>query len=266
MDREILSFFNLHSMPFTKEIDTTDFMDFRSANFVYTSLQSLVQTKGLGVLTGKSGTGKSCLIRKIFANLNPGLFKPLYICHCSVSLDDFYSHLAVKIGVEPHGRKGAMFRKIKDRILTLANNSKIHPFLVIDEAHRLRNDILQEIRLLQNFEIDSLNALTILLCGQPSLEYKFTLSILESLVNSITYYLKLDGLKEEETYSYIENRISKSGNTAPIFTKNAMKQIHNASAGILRSINNIANASLIKAFQMKSQQVEAEHVNMVISR
>lgn len=266
MDREALSFFNLQSIPFSKEISVSDFMDFGSADFTYKSLLSLINTKGVGVLTGKSGTGKSCLIRKIFDGLNRGLYKPIYICHTSVSLIEFYSHLSVSLGIEPVGRRSAMFRMIKERVISLNKNNKVHPFLVIDEAHLLKNDILQELRLLLNFEIDSLNAITILLCGQPSLEYKFSLSILEPLVNSITYFLKLDGLKEEETYTYIESRISKTGNSGVLFTKNAMKLIHSASAGILRTINNISNASLIKAFQMKSQTVEAEHVNMVISR
>ena len=266
MNKEILSFYNLETIPFTKEIDPVDFVDFPSYDYAYKLLLSLIETRGIGVLIGKSGSGKSCLIRKIFCGLNKGLYKPIYICHSSVSLEEFYFHLAMCLGVDPVGRKAVKFRKIKDRILALNKNSKIHPVLVIDEADRLRNDILQDLRLLLNYEIDSFNALTVLLCGQPSLEHKFSLSILEPLVNSITYSAYLDGLKEEETYSYIENRISKTGNNPTIFTKNAMKQIHNASGGILRTINNISNSSLIKAFQMKSQNVEADHVNMVIAR
>jgi len=266
MDKEILSYFNLHSMPFTKEMDISDFMEFPSASYIHKSLISLINVRGIGVLTGESGTGKSCLIRKIFAGLNPGLFKPLYICHSTVSLLEFYTHLAVCLGIEPSGRKSFMFRKLKERIFTLNKTHKIHPVLVIDEAHLLKTDTLQELRLLLNFEIDSFNALTILLCGQPSLEGKFTLSMLEPLVNSISFTLQLDSLKEEETYSYIESRISKAGNSASLFTKNAMKLVHASSSGILRSINNIAVGSLIKAFQLKSQAVEAEHVNMIITR
>jgi type II secretory pathway predicted ATPase ExeA len=266
MNKEILSYFNLSAQPFSKEIPTDDFMDFPSASFIYQSLQALINTKGIGVLTGKPGAGKSCLIRKLFANLNAGLYKPLYICHSSVSVIEFYLHLAVALGLEPAGRKAQIFRVIKERILGLNKSSRIHPVLVIDEAHLLKNEVLQELRLLLNFEIDSFDAMTIILCGQPSLEHKFSLSMLESIANSITFSLCLEGLKEEETYSYLESRILKVGNSNPVFTKNAMRLIHQASSGILRSVNNIANASLIKAFQMKAQSIEAEHVNLVISR
>jgi general secretion pathway protein A len=77
-----------------------------------------------------------------------------------------------------------LFRIVKERILSLNKTSRVHPVLVIDEAHMLRNEILAELRMLANFEIDSYNALTILLCGQESLQQKFGLTILESLVNS----------------------------------------------------------------------------------
>lgn len=266
MNNEILSYFNLHSLPFSKEIKTDELEIFPSFKSIFDSLKMLINSRGIGVITGKSGSGKSCLIRNLISSLNPGLYKPFYICHSSVTLTEFYRHLAVSLGLEPMARKDSMFRVIKMRVLALNKSNRVHPVFFIDEAHLLRNDILQELRLLCNFDIDSFNAMTIILCGQPSLNLKFGLTILESLANSIILNLSVDGLREEETFSYIENRIARSGNSSPLFTKNAMKAIHQASGGILRTINTIANASLIKVYQLKTQQVEAEHVNIVISR
>ena len=81
----------------------------------------------------------------------------------------------------------------------------------------LSNEILKELRLLANFEVDSVNAMTILLCGQESLLQKFGLSILESLANSITISVSTDGLPKEETFSYVEQRITACGGNPIVY-------------------------------------------------
>ena len=159
-----------------------------------------------------------------------------------------------------------MFRSVKERILSLNRSSGIHPVLVIDDAHLLCTEILQEIRLLTNFEIDSYNALTVLLCGQETLTRKFGLSVLEPLANSITFTIQLVNLAKEESFSYIEQRINQVGTSSALFTKNALTLTHQASGGIMRNINTIAQAALVKAFLVKSPQVEVEHVQSVIER
>ena len=105
---------------------------------------------------------------------------------------------------------------------------------LVDEAHLLNNEILAELRLLTNFQFDSLNALTVLLCGAETLSLRFGLSTLEALANSITVTISVEGLCPEESISFIENRLSACGAHAPLFTKNALTLIHQASGGILR--------------------------------
>lgn len=266
MIKLMLSYFNLTGLPFDKEIPADQLVLLPTFEAALSSVNLLIATRGIGVMTGKSGTGKSCLIRFLLSGLNKGLYKPLYFCHTTVSTVEFYSNLSVSLGLEVSSRKAALFRAVKERILSLNKTSRVHPVLVIDEAHLLRNEILAELRMLSNFEIDSYNALTILLCGQENLRQKFGLTILESLANSITINVPLDSLKEEETYSYIEQRIKTMGAGKPLFTKPAMKFIHQASGGIIRSIGNIAMASLYKVYEQNAQMVEAEHVKMVVSR
>ena len=159
-----------------------------------------------------------------------------------------------------------MHRDLKERLISLNKSHRIHPVLLVDEAHRLSNDILSEIRLLTNFEIDSVHGLSVLLCGQESLLMKLGLSSLEALSNSIGISVELESLKKEETGSYIEKRMNDCGAAVPVFTKQALCLIHEASGGILRVINTIATGALIKAFIGKNVQVEAEHVQSVIKR
>ena len=204
MTQETTSYYNLEGPPFSKEISTKDLIDLPSFDKAMGKVRLLVEMKGIGILIGKSGTGKGCLIRKLIGDLNPGLYKPLYICHSSVTLFEFYTHLATVLGLEPAQRKAQMHRNIKDRILSLNRNDRIHPVLFVDEAHLLRNDILQEIRLLTNFEVDSFNALTVLLCGQEHLKMRFGLSILESLANSISISVKLAYPEESPAFATLK--------------------------------------------------------------
>lgn len=266
MIKEITSYYNLSTSPFSKEIDTEKLQILPSIEKILKGLEMLIETKGIGVITGKSGTGKSCIIRLLKKQLNTGLYKSVYMCHTSISLLDFYLHLCCGFGLQPSSRKAMMFKNVKERLLTLNKSNRIHPVLIIDEAHLLDYSILQEIRLLTNFEIDSYSGLTVIFCGQESFNLKLGLTILEPLANSITFSFIVDSLNKDETFCYIEKRIIDCGCANPLFTKGALTLIHQASGGVLRTINTIANSSLIKAYYTKSAQVEVDHVNSVINR
>jgi len=264
MNRQLLSYFNLSGLPFTKEIPTEQLLRLPTTDRALSSVGILVDTRGIGVLTAHSGAGKSCVIRLLAGRLNPGLHKLVYFCHSSIGILEFYSHLCAGFGLEVHHQRATMFRELKDRILSLNRSSHVHPILVLDDAHLLCTEILQELRLLTNFEIDSYNALTVLLCGQQSLNKKFGLSQLEALTNSITVTTHLPTLPKEESFSYVEQRLSLVGATPGLFTKNALSLIHHSSGGLMRNINTIAYAALNAAYLSDSPQVEAEHVQRVI--
>ena len=137
MTKEFLSYFNLHSLPFTKEIAVSELLNLPTVEKVRVSLKTLIQTRGIGVMTGESGSGKSCLIRMMKAELHQGLYTLIYLCHSSIGLLEFYSHLCAGFGLESAMKRATMFRTVQDRILTLNKSSNIHPILVVDEAHRL---------------------------------------------------------------------------------------------------------------------------------
>lgn len=263
---DILSHFNLTHPPFTKEIPVDKLLKLPSLERAFDSAQLLIEMRGIGLLMGKSGTGKSCLLRKLSESLHSGLFKPIYICHTSIGLTEFYTHLCTGLGLVPLYRRSRMFRMIQERVLALNKSNKVHPVLLLDEGQYLSNSILQELRLLTNFEIDSYNALTVLICGREELNQRFGLSILEPLANSIALTIHLDGLAKEESFAYIENKIGQCGSSAHLFTKNAMELTHQASGGIMRDINIIAHAAMLNAYMSKSAQVEAEHVKAAIER
>lgn len=265
-NREILAKFNLSAEPFTREIKTDKLKKLPGVTTALEQLHILFDTKGFGILTGQSGSGKTCILRMAVDSLNPGMFKSFYICHTSVGIQEFYTHLCNIFGLQPAGRRAAMFKSIHEYILNMHRTTNIHPILVIDEADKLSTEILQELRLIANFNYDSVNAITILLCGQEPLIQKLGLSSLESLANSISVTVRIKSLKKEETYSYIEQRVSDVSSGANLFSKGSMNLIHDASNGVMRVINNMARNALFKAHLSNSPIVEKEHVQAVLSR
>jgi len=264
--REVYSHFNLSDDPFTREIKTEKLKTLPGITEALEQLHILFETRGIGILTGKSGSGKTCVLRMATDSLHQGTYQPHYICHTSVGIQEFYTHLSYTFGLQPGGRRAPMFKAIHDHILNMHRTKHVHPILIIDEADKLGNDILQEIRLLANFNYDSLNALTILLCGQEPLIQKLGLTSLESLANSVTVTVRLNTLKKEETFSYLEQRVGDVSSGRSLFTKAAMTLIHDASSGVMRVIDNMGKHALIKAYYSGNPTVEKEHVQAVLSR
>jgi type II secretory pathway predicted ATPase ExeA len=263
---EILSFYNLEQNPFAKEIKVESLLSLPTIEEAEKKLHLLLETRGIGLLTGSSGCGKTSLLRKTAANLNPGLYRPYYICHSSLGTSEFYQSFAAALNLSPQGRRSVIFRKIKNHISELNDQQRIHPVIFIDEAHALTSETLKEIRMLTNFEYDSKNACTLILCGHPELRQKLRLNAFVSLANSITYSIRVDSLKVEETFTYIEHMITTNGGQPSVFSQNAKKLIHDLSKGELRSIGNISWNALVIAYQHKSMQVEKEHIQILYER
>ena len=152
--RELLSYFSLTELPFTKEIPVEQLHLLPSVERNLAAAQLLVDTRGIGAITGKPGTGKSCLLRLLQHRLPAGIYRTFYLCHSSVGTVEFYTHLSVLFGLQPNYRRAAMFRDIKQHVLNLNNSAHVHPVLLIDEAHLLSTEILSEIRLLTPMPTD----------------------------------------------------------------------------------------------------------------
>lgn len=264
--KDILSYFNLEGHPFSKEIKTAELLTLPTIEKASGELSLLLETRGIGLFTGPSGSGKSSLLRRIAEEMNPGLYRPFYICHTSLGTAEFYQSFASALGLEPKGRRNTAFRRIRDFITDLNDQQRIHPVIFIDEAHLLSSDTLREFRMLTNFDYDSKNACTIVLCGHCDLRQKLSLNIFTSLANSITYSIRLEALPAEETFTFLEQSVQARGGNPSLFTQNAMKLIHDRSSGIIRITENAAWQSLLKAYEHRSSVVEKEHVQMAIRR
>ena len=103
--RDILSHFSLSVLPFGKEIAVEELLELPTIERALQSTRLLLDTRGIGLLIGKSGTGKSSILRKLCSTLHTGLFKPIYLCHTSIGLTEFYTHLCTGLGLPAGSRR-----------------------------------------------------------------------------------------------------------------------------------------------------------------
>jgi len=260
---DMLSYFGMAADPFARDLDPSRLLRLPGIEESLSSLSFFCERRGIGVLVGKSGSGKSCLVRLLVAALPVGLYMPVYLCHSTVSLSEFYGHLASAFTLQPRGRRATLFRAVQDHVIALHRSNKIHPVLIIDEAHCLSNDILIELRQLLNFQYDSETCMSIILCAQEELLSRLRLSFLESLANSVTTTVVMKPLTPDETASYLEERLKQVGARADLFSPPAVRALHNASHGIMRTINALAQAALVKAWRARLETVESDLVMTV---
>jgi len=221
-------------------------------------LDYLARTKGFGILTGSPGKGKTTAVRNWADTLNPSLYKVVYSSFSTLTANDFYRNLVTELGAQPAFRKPENFRMIQDEITRLAVEKRKTPVIIIDEANYINNAILNDLKILFNFEMDSKDRAAILLAGLPPLNSTLKLGIHEPLRQRIVMNYELGGLSKEEGRLYVSEKLKGAGCNQQIFEENAIEAILNAADGIPRMINKLCNACLLIGDSAKSNMITAD--------
>ena len=129
-------------------VETSDYKE-----IIY-RLNFLLKNKGFGVITGAPGRGKTTVIRNFINTLNPSLYKVIYTSLSTLTLNEFYRHLAMEMGLEPMCKKSDNFKLIQGEINRQALEKRITPVIIIDEANYINNAILNDFKMLFNFQME----------------------------------------------------------------------------------------------------------------
>jgi type II secretory pathway predicted ATPase ExeA len=118
-------------------------------------LNHLIELHGIGLLTGEVGSGKTTACRQFAASLHAGLYRLLYVTLSTGNVMDMYKSIASALGLPIERNRAMAFRCLQSEITRLATEARQQPILIIDEAHHLRNEVLEDLRLLTNYVMDS---------------------------------------------------------------------------------------------------------------
>jgi len=257
------SYWAMEFNPFTKNdkdrIKETYFnsIDFKNAS---ARLDHLKNIKGIGLFTGFSGTGKTFSLRYFANNLNTSLYKLIYIPLSTITVLEFYKALAYGLDLEPPSKKIDIFRDIQQRIVSLAKDKKITPVVVIDEAQYLKTDLLNDLKLLMNFDMDSKNYAVLILAGQPVLNNTLSKQVHEALKQRIVISYNFEGISKDEVKEYIVSRLNLCGVHSEIFNSNAIEAIYGCCNGSTRKLNNIVDKCLLIGYMNKVNVIDTDIV------
>lgn len=223
-------------------------------------LNFLLKNKGFGVITGAPGRGKTTVVRSYIKTLNPSLYKVIYTSLSTLTLNEFYRHLAMKMGLEPMGKKSDNFKLIQGEINRQSIEKRITPVIIIDEANYINNAILNDFKMLFNFEMDSKDRAVMILVGLPSLNNTLRLVANEPLRQRIVMNYSLDNLSKKEAKDYILAKLNGANVNTNVFNDNAIESIINASNGVPRVINKICSSCLIIGNSKELNLIDADTV------
>lgn len=257
-------FFGLEESPFTLTPDPRFIVFTPSYNEVLASLYyGLENAKGLIVLTGEVGTGKTTALRWILRRLDSSVLAA-YIFNPRLSVEEFYHYITQLLGIKEWTNKAELLM-IMGKLLEERHRRGLRTVLIIDEAHELSDFVLEEIRLLLNFESDNAKHLQIVLTGQTELRDKLNQSNLRQLKQRVALRCKIHSLPTpEEVERYITERLMIAGIEDPnIFASEAIDLVYQCSEGIPRQINNICDNAMLTAYANGAQTIGREIIEDV---
>jgi len=262
------TFFKLARNPFNPTPDPVCFVPTKRHNEALAALYHGVrQHKGFVVLTGEVGTGKTLLLRCLL-----GLLKEskdvayAYLFNGRLSPTEFLQYILSDFGLPANGKSKYELLLDLGRFLTSRGSMKMTTVLIVDEAHHLSADILEEVRLLSNLETTDDKLLQIVLVGQPELDEKLDSVELRQLKQRIAVRTQLSALDADETKRYIEQRLQIAGegpHSSPLFSEDAISSVYRYSRGLPRLINTICENALIAAYARRLLSVTPEIVEYV---
>lgn len=251
------AFFGFARTPFHKSLPPADLFVSAQHQELLARLHYLAATRGLGVVSGEVGSGKSTTIRAWVPTLDPARYRVMYLVAPS-SPRALYRTICGHLGLEPAWLAADLARQVADALTALTTKG-ITPVLVVDEAQELSPTVLTALRFLTQAEMDSTSPLALILMGHPSLRQRLKLNTYEAFTQRVSLRFHLTGLTAPETGDYIRHHLRIAGRDQPLFTDAAVDLLFHHARGIPRVLNTLATQSLLGAFQARQNLVD-EHV------
>ncbi|MEY4730025.1 MAG: hypothetical protein RL020_1183 [Pseudomonadota bacterium] len=260
-----LDHFGLDSAPFNITSQTDFFYDGAARGATLDALLYAVQQgEGIVKVTGEVGSGKTMLCRMLLESL-PDNVETIFLSVPSLKREEIVQALCIELGLDiQHQSAYQLLTLLQEKLVDLyANNQRV--LALIDEAHAMPVESLEEIRLLSNLENSDHKLLQIILFGQPELDDHLRLPHMRQLKERITHSFHLHPLQKPEVGPYLTHRLESAGYQGPaLFSDQGIKLMARASEGLTRRINIIADKSLLAAYSDNTLKVTPQHVRSAI--
>lgn len=228
-------------------------------------IYSITSGEGIVKVVGEVGSGKTMLCRVLMERL-PANVETIYLVVPSLSRDEMLAVVAGDLGIDTTGSNTTkLIRSLQTRLIEIHEQGK-QVVALIDEAHAMPMETLEEIRLLSNLETSQHKLMQIVLFGQPELDQHLSQPNMRQLKERITHAFNLLPLPARDIRDYLGFRLRAAGYKGPdLFSKEALALISEASEGLTRRINIYADKTLLAAYAEGTHTITADHARAAIN-
>lgn len=260
-----LEHFGLNEPPF-KITPVTDFF-FSGANrgeILDALVYAITDGEGIVKISGEVGSGKTMLCRMLLEKL-PTNIKAIYLANPSLSRDELLYAIADRLGLDLEGQRVSVILQNLQNDLETKYAKGERCVVLVDEAHAMPLDTLEELRLLYNLQVGKHKLLQIVLFGQPELDEKLSQSNMRQLKDRIVHHFTILPISQKVIHTYLMFRMRAAGYKGPDnFSPAAEKLIGKASHGLMRRVNILADKALLAAFVENTHTIKEHHVQAAI--
>jgi type II secretory pathway predicted ATPase ExeA len=263
LDR-LRNYFAFTRVPFGRDLAPSALFRYAAHSEAVARLTWLIEERGLGILTGEVGAGKTVAARATVAGLEPSQHQVVYCANPTIGGRGLLSLLVAALGGHPHAHRAILVPQAAEVLATAVAERGRRVLLLIDESHLLTHEQLEDLRMLTSAEMDSRSPAAVVLIGQPTLRRRLHQGVLAAVEQRIAMRVHLDGMDLSETSDYLRHHLGLAGRSDTLFSDDALIAIHQASRGLPRAVNNLALQSLVATFSAKKSIVDQSAAKMAV--
>ncbi|MBO5108881.1 MAG: AAA family ATPase [Bacteroidales bacterium] len=258
------AFYEMKHTPFARDIPPGQLYESAAMADVLGRLSYVADRQLFAVVTADAGCGKSTLIRRFVSSLPKEEYIFLYLSDSKLTPRWFYKGMLDQLGIESRFYRGDAKRQLQKEVEIIRGVQGKKVVCILDEAHLLEKETIEEFRFLLNYKFDSMSPMALVLSGQTELWDKLRLQRYAAVRQRIDINCVLPHLDRSETERYIGSHLVYAGGRQEIFTDKALDEIYRESTGIPRRINRICDGSLMYASQQNKRLIDEHLVRYVL--
>ena len=262
--RRLRAHYGYGRLPFNKKMWAQQMFDSTSQRDLLAGLHMWTEIRGLALVTGPSGVGKSITLRRFVSELDDARFRVIDFVYLPTTVTGFLRSLCRALGLPMRRHTADLFDTAKVHLAAHEQELGAHPIVIIDDAEGLTVDVADALRRLTSYDLDAEDRFSILISGTEEVMTVLRHPTLDTWRNRVVYAQALRPFSNEDTRNYVRFHLERSDLSPHLFSDDAVKRLFQTSLGRPRVINQLATQALVEAAVRGLEEIDGGFLKNVI--